>query len=117
LAADRYVFLTIAAGTKAPDIPVIGSFQEPEGTTIICDELAAKIKDLPSSTPFRMITLQVHSSLGAVGFLARISTALAAAAIPCNVISAFHHDHLFIPVDSAESAMNILTKLSQYPIT
>ena len=44
-----------------------------------------------------MITLDVHSSLESVGFLAAVSARLAAAGIPCNAVSAFHHDHLFVP--------------------
>lgn len=60
-----------------------------------------------------MVTLTVHSALDAVGFLARISTALAAQGIACNVVSAFHHDHLFVPRDRLEAAMQVLDRLSR----
>ena len=53
-----------------------------------------------------MITLSVHSSLDAVGFLAAITNKLAAAAISFNPVSAYYHDHLFIPANRAEQAMN-----------
>ncbi|EKD51400.1 MAG: hypothetical protein ACD_62C00265G0006 [uncultured bacterium] len=61
-----------------------------------------------------MITLTVHSGLDAVGFLARISTALAEAGISLNAVSAFYHDHLFVPVDRAGEAMVALERLSHY---
>jgi hypothetical protein len=56
--------------------------------------------------------LTVHSSLEAIGFLATISTALAHAGIPCNAVAAYHHDHLFIPVDRAQEALALLKALS-----
>lgn len=117
LVPGRYVFLTIPAGTTAPNIPCIGSFQESEGTTIICVARDAKALNLPTSVPFGMITLQVASSLNAVGFLAQISAALAAQNIPCNVVSAFHHDHLVIPEDLTEAALIVLIQLSQRSVT
>jgi hypothetical protein len=59
-----------------------------------------------------MITLNVHSSLDAVGFLAAITTRLAAAGMGVNPISAFFHDHLFVPAERADEAMAILKTLA-----
>jgi hypothetical protein len=61
----------------------------------------------------RMVTLNIHSSLEAVGFLAAITTRLAAAEIDVNPVSAFYHDHLFVPADRAEEAMAILVELAE----
>ena len=33
--------------------------------------------------------------------------------IPCNAVAAFHHDHLFIPVNRANDAFLLLEALSQ----
>jgi hypothetical protein len=55
-----------------------------------------------------MITLTIHSDLQAVGFLAPIMTRLAEAGISVNPVSAFYHDHLFVPWDKRNEAMEIL---------
>ena len=44
----------------------------------------------------------------AVGFLAVISAKLAAAGISCNVFSAVHHDHLFVPHGRGREAVELL---------
>lgn len=58
-----------------------------------------------------MITLNVNSSLNVVGFLAHISSKIAEAEIPVNVVSAFYHDHLFIPVEKAYDALKLLKEI------
>ena len=91
------------------DVPP-GTFaviQEEEGPTfVVATEVAG------SDCHFARITLTVHSDLEGVGLTAAVSTALAKAGIACNVIAAFHHDHLFVPWDRREEAMEILTMLS-----
>ena len=49
--------------------------------------------------PCRLITLEVHSALDAVGFLAAVTARLAAEGIGVNPVAGFHHDHLFVPAD------------------
>ena len=90
----------------------IGTFREVEGLTAIVPLQQAKALGLPFQFESAMVTLTVHSALEAVGFMARISTALAAKGIPCNVISAFHHDHLFVPIDKVDEALQALQALS-----
>jgi hypothetical protein len=85
-----------------------GWFREAEGITLILEKQVASAAGLETTFPSRMITLTVHSSLEAVGFLAAITEKLAAAGISVNAISAYHHDHLFVPLDKADQAMEIL---------
>ena len=59
------------------------------------------------------LTLDVHSSLLAVGLTAAVSTALAGAGIPANVIAGFHHDHILVPEDRADEAVSCLQRLSR----
>lgn len=55
-----------------------------------------------------MITLNVHSSLEAVGFLAVIASRLAGKGMGVNPVSGFFHDHLFVPVGREEEALAVL---------
>ncbi len=59
------------------------------------------------------ISLQVHSSLSAVGLTAALSRALAEAGISANIVAALRHDHLFVPWDRREDALARLKALSQ----
>ena len=61
----------------------------------------------------RRIVLTVHSALDGVGLTAAVASALAAEQIPCNVVAAFHHDHVFVPADMAKRALAILEALEE----
>ena len=87
-------------------------FREREGTTLILPAETARECGLDAAFPCKMITLNVHSDLAAVGFLAAILPRLASAGIGVNPVSAFFHDHLFVPADRAEDALTILQELS-----
>lgn len=88
-------------------------FREQEGLTIVLPKATAERAGLDGAFPSRQITLTVHSSLDAVGFLATITSALAQAGIRVNAVSAIYHDHLFVPVDRAKQAMDILSSLTK----
>ncbi len=90
----------------------IGQFREAEGLTVIVARSQADEAQLHYTSIFSMITLTVHSSLDAVGFLARITAELAAHQISVNAISAYYHDHLFVPRDRAQNALEILQAIA-----
>jgi hypothetical protein len=107
-----YVFVTLAPGVSQPEgLEPVMVFREREGTTLIVTEAAAKAARLTASFRCRMITLNIHSSLEAVGFLAAITTRLASAGMGVNPVSGFYHDHLFVPAERAEEAMVLLHQL------
>jgi uncharacterized protein len=101
LAADD----TLVAGAVA-------LMREAEGVTVILPAALAN-PGLRPVFPCRRITLTVHSSLEAVGFMAAISAALTRAGIGCNPVAGYYHDHLFVPEDKAEAAMAVLLALSE----
>ena len=105
-----YVFATV---DSIPDgLTPRMVFREAEGTTLILLQSQAEHAGLAYEFPSRMITLNIHSSLDAVGFMARIATALAAEGMGVNPVAGFYHDHLFVPEDRAEDAMAVLKALS-----
>lgn len=90
---------------SARDIAMM--FVEQEGPTVILradDETAADNR-------WVWLELSVYSDLQAVGFLAKVADALAAADVPCNAVAAFHHDHIFVPEAKAAAAIAALEAL------
>lgn len=87
-------------------------FREAEGTTVILKKEIADKNSLEYTFVSRMITLNVYSSLEAVGFLAAITKELAREGISVNAISAYHHDHLLVPHEKAHRAMDILKAMT-----
>jgi hypothetical protein len=85
---------------------------EAEGTTYVATVDDAMAVGAAFEFEAAWLTLTVWSSLEAVGLTATVSRALADAAIACNPIAGYHHDHLLVPFDRAEDAMRILRSLS-----
>jgi hypothetical protein len=105
-----YVFAILPEET--PGLDPVMTFTEAEGLTVILRAEEADRAGVPSVSPSAWITLRVHSSLEAVGMMAAIATALTEAGISCNAVSAYHHDHLFVPWPRARDAMDVLHALT-----
>lgn len=88
-------------------------FREKEGVTIILTKKEAEKEKLPFDGIWSLITLSVHSGLSAVGFLANITPELAKKKISVNVVSAYFHDHLFVPINKTQEALTALKRLSK----
>lgn len=85
-------------------------FREAEGTTLIVD-----VDDAAAGSErmlWARIILRVQSSLTAVGLMAAVSAALARRGIPCNPVSAFLHDHVFVPWERRDDALDALSHLT-----
>ncbi|MCK4483775.1 MAG: ACT domain-containing protein [Candidatus Thorarchaeota archaeon] len=86
-------------------------FRDEEGVTIIIEKWQADSESLCYDDVWSWIALTVHSSLSAVGFLAAITAKLSENGISVNVVSAYFHDHLFVPQEKARLAMQVLDNL------
>lgn len=113
LSPATYVFATIPSEQPLPaGLEPQLSFREAEGRTLIVTADEASAHGIAAIFPCRRITLQVHSSLEAVGFMAAVATRLARHGIGANPVAGFHHDHLFVPADRADEALAALKALA-----
>lgn len=111
LADGVYVFVTLSDRNVPEGLSPRMLFQEEEGTTLILLEEEAEAHGYSCEFPSRMITLDVHSSLEAVGFISRITGDLAKAGIGINLIAGFYHDHIFVPVGEEQEAIRVLEQI------
>lgn len=107
-AIPRIIRAQLAEAALPPNAIVV--VREAEGTTVI--ESIADHTPSEGEPQWAQITLAVDSSLEAVGLTAAVAKALGDAGIPCNVVAAMHHDHLFVPWAQRDAAMAALQTLS-----
>jgi hypothetical protein len=113
LVPDRFAFLAVRSRDDLDALDPVCVFREAEAISVICSVERAEKAGMKVDRVYRQITLQVHSSLEAVGFLAAVAAALAAVGVPCNAVSAYYHDHIFVPEDKAEKAMEALSSIAR----
>ncbi|TFG34779.1 ACT domain-containing protein [Candidatus Thorarchaeota archaeon] len=108
----EYVFCSIDLETlrTLKDTPLF-IFRESEGVTVVVSKEVAVANELSYDCIWGLITLAVHSHLEAVGFLAVVTKVLAEAGISVNVVSAYYHDHLFVPLSKIDDVLVILEKI------
>lgn len=109
----RYAFVSLPAGAAFDTTKAIAFMREPEGLSLVLPEQVAIDRGLTVAFSAAWITLSVHSDLAAVGLTAAFSNALSQAGISCNVMAGVHHDHLFVPFEQAQAAMDALHELQQ----
>lgn len=109
----EYVFATFSGAHYADlaSLSPLASFQEQEGLSLVIERSVAEAAGVSSHGIFRKISLSVHSSLEAVGLTAAISRQLAERGISANIIAARYHDHIFVPIERAEEALQVLQDL------
>jgi hypothetical protein len=108
-----FVFTTTAS--SPPGASPIATVREDEGLTLVLERREAERLGLPCGDDAAMITLRVHSALGAVGLTAAVAGRLASEGISCNVVAGYYHDHLFVPADRADDAIHALEALARQP--
>jgi hypothetical protein len=111
---ETFVFARRPNSKSVEELNPIMVFEESEGATLIIRQDVADVNDVDYQFPCRMITLEVHSALDAVGFIAAVSNRLSVESIGVNPVSGYFHDHLFVSLDKAERAMEVLEELSMH---
>lgn len=94
---ERYSFTATSDPTlKEGDFAIV---REVEGLSAIGPD---------PSGQWARISLGVHSSLEAIGLTAELSARLARKGISTNIIAGLFHDHLFVPWDRRDEALDCL---------
>jgi hypothetical protein len=106
-----FVFASVKDGHAIDPAVIVASIREPEGLSVITSETDAAASGLNPLFKCAWITLTVNSSLDAVGLTAAFASALGHSGISCNVVAGAYHDHIFVPLESAQAAMHVLRQL------
>jgi hypothetical protein len=112
LMPGAYVFCAAPPDMAEPPPDTLASFREDEGLSLLLPVEVAESFGLGSGPAMRRITLQVHSDLEGIGLTAAVAAALTREGIPCNMIAALRHDHVFVPIPLAERALAALERLA-----
>jgi uncharacterized protein len=113
---EQFVFCSVLElEFKKLTINPICIFHEDEGISLIVAKSDADSASLKYDGTWSLITCEVNSDLNAVGFIAAMSKMISDAGISVNTVSAFHHDHLFVPTDRVEEVMLLLQEPPQKP--
>jgi uncharacterized protein len=107
-----YVYAILPHGSSLPET-ALAVFKEPEAITLVLPKKEAVALQLEFVFECAWLSLTVHSSLQAVGLTAAFSAALTRAGISCNVMAGFYHDHIFVPLEQAQKALEVLQDFSQ----
>jgi uncharacterized protein len=86
--------------------------REDEGVTVVATSRVLEDANLGPAQEWARITLQIHSSLDAVGLTAVFAKALGDHDISANVIAGVHHDHIFVQWGRRHDALQALQNLS-----
>jgi hypothetical protein len=115
LMVGEFVFVSIKGAVYGDHahLEPITMVVESEGLTLVISKDNADQGSLRYESVFKCITLEVHSSLDAVGLTAAFSTKLGQCGISANVIAGYFHDHIFVQAEYADKAIAALLELSQ----
>jgi hypothetical protein len=80
--------------------------------TEVWDDFARRLPGhIIAANPYRLITLDIELDFALVGYMARISKALADAGISILPLAAYSRDHILVPMNQFNIAISALEKL------
>jgi len=80
-------------------------------TVVVPEGIVNELKPKEVERGFRLITFNVKLPFNAVGFISKISKALAEANIPILVFSSYHTDHILVKDELVERAIETLRSI------
>lgn len=107
-----FTFVSVADPIDVSDHAVESMIRENEGITLVLSHDAAEARGLEVGYDLAWLTLDVHTSLEAVGVTALVAETLSNRGIPCNVIAGYYHDHVLVPTDRADEAADAIDGLA-----
>ncbi len=113
LNAGEYVFASVSDIEAIPRTSTICEIKEKEGVTVVLAKKDAEELGLSFEFVAAWITLNIHSSLEAVGLTAAFSSELGKHNISCNVVAGYYHDHIFVDKKDANKAMQVLWNMTK----
>ncbi|PDP89358.1 acetyltransferase [Glycomyces fuscus] len=111
-----YVFTTVSDGASLPEgVRPVVTVAEDEALTVVCPREEADAAGLPYENAAAWITLEAPAGAEAAALVAAAAAALTGAGLPHDVVSGFHHDHVFVPEEAGERAVAVLRALFRSP--
>jgi hypothetical protein len=108
----RHGEVVVVAVPDVTGLPALATVTEENAVTVVLRREDADRLGLPYDWVAAWITLTVHSSWEAIGMTAAVAAALTEVGIPCNVLAGYRHDHLLVPVEQADAAIEALARLA-----
>jgi uncharacterized protein len=109
-----YVFSSLPAGTDLSGLPVVSTIVEPEGLSVIAREDEAVARGWKVLFRAAWIQFGLATALEGVGLTAAVSTALGGVTpkpISCNIVAGAYHDHVFVPIERAAEALEVINRI------
>lgn len=112
--------ITLGAGVVAEaNLPFSALIADKDELTLLLPEAACQAFSRRlryaqvSEQSYRLITFEAELEPTLVGFIAQVSAALAAARIPILSFAAFSRDHIFVPAEDFQRALDALRALQE----
>ena len=109
----EYVFATVSNIESIPREMTVCEIKEREGITVVVSKDNAIKLGLRYELVTSWITLNIHSSLEAIGLTATFASELSRNKIACNVVAGYYHDHIFVNEKEKHKALSVLLNMTE----